>query len=475
MAESVPGNTLRRSRRRRAVVVAGAGALALTLVGTTAGCSSGSSGSSGSGSGGTTTITVAGMPATTSPKTRQQFLDAVAAFEKANPKIKLKPTDTQWDPRTFAARLAGGSAETVLTVPLTEPPGLIARKQIIDLSAEIKGLPHASDLDPRALAPATAADGKVFGLPVTEYALGLVYNRDLFTKAGLDPDKPPTTWDEVRTAAKKLSDTGVAGYSQMTVKNTGGWILTAMTYAYGGTMEKKVGDKYVPSLLDGPVESALKQLAAMRWQDDSMGNNQLRSRQDSERDFAAGKIGMMVSAVNSYDRYIAQYSGKPADFGMTALPQQNGGRSTLLGGLMAVVSAKATPAQRAAAVKWIDYFYLKPAYDPAAAEELAVAQAADKLPVGQPTLPFYAKAVSDPVDAAINKHANILAGNFAPYVTGVAKLDYQVEPPVAAQDLYGALDTVVQAVLTRKDADPHEELVKATERLGPVFEKAQSQ
>ncbi|MFF7248217.1 extracellular solute-binding protein [Embleya sp. NPDC008237] len=473
MAESVPVSTHRRRRRR---AVAGAGALALALVAGTAGCSSGESGKAGgAGSSGRTTITVAGMPATTAPKTRQQFLDAVAAFEKANPNIKLKPTDTQWDARTFAARLAGGSAETVLTVPLTEPPGLIARKQITDLSAEVKSLPHSGDLDPRALAPATAADGKVYGLPVTEYALGLVYNRDLFTKAGLDPDKPPATWDEVRTAAKKISATGATGYTQMTVKNTGGWILTAMTYAYGGSMEKKVGDKYAPSLLDGPAEKALGQLSAMRWQDDSMGNNHLRTQQDAERDFAAGKIGMMISTVNSYNRYITQYSGKPADFGMAALPQQNGGRATLLGGLMAVVSAKATPAQRAAAVKWIDYFYLKPAYDPAAAEELALAQAADKLAVGLPTLPFYSAAVSDPVNTAINKHANIPAANFAPYVTGVGKLDYQVEPPVAAQDLYGALDTVVQAVLTRKDADPHDELAKAADRLGPAFEKAQAQ
>ncbi|MGW1996978.1 ABC transporter substrate-binding protein [Embleya sp. NPDC001921] len=470
MAESVPVSTHRRRRRR---AVAGAGALALALVAGTAGCSSGTS--DGAGSSGKTTITVAGMPATTAPKTRQQFLDAVAAFEKANPNIKLKPTDTQWDARTFAARLAGGSAETVLTVPLTEPPALIARKQITDLSTEVKSLPHSGDLDPRALAPATAADGKVYGLPVTEYALGLVYNRDLFTKAGLDPDKPPATWDEVRGAAKKISDTGATGYTQMTVKNTGGWILTAMTYAYGGSMEKKVGDKYVPSLLDGPAENALGQLSAMRWQDDSMGNNHLRTQQDAERDFAAGKIGMMISTVNSYQRYITQYSGKPADFGMAALPQQNGGKATLLGGLMAVVSAKATPAQRAAAVKWIDYFYLKPTYDPAAAEELALAQAADKLAVGLPTLPFYSAAVADPVNAAINKHTNIPTANFVPYVTGVGKLDYRVEPPVAAQDLYGALDTVVQAVLTRKDADPRAELAKAGDRLGPAFEKAQAQ
>ncbi|MFI9847939.1 ABC transporter substrate-binding protein [Nonomuraea sp. NPDC051941] len=442
---------------------------ALVLAAATAGCSSGSSGEDS----GKTTITVAGMPPTTAAKTRAQFLDAVAAFEKANPTIKIKPTDTQWDARTFATRLAGGNAETVLTVPLTEPPGLIARRQVADLSAEIKSLPHAGDFDPRALAPATGADGKVYGLPVTEYALGLVYNRALFTKAGLDPDRPPATWDEVRAAAKKIAGTGAAGYTQMTVKNTGGWILTAMTYSFGGRMEKQEGDRYVPSLLDGPAEQALRHLSTMRWQDDSMGANQLRTQQDAERDFAAGKIGMMIGTVNSYSRYTTLYSGKPDDFGIAALPQQGGGKATLLGGLVAAVNAKATAAQRAAAVKWIDFYYLKPNYDPAAAEQLAVANAADKLAVGLPTLPFYGTSVSGPVNAAIAKHGNIPVSNFAPYVKDTDKLEYVVEPPVAAQDLYGALDTAVQAVLTRKDADPRDELTKAAARVAPLLEKAQ--
>lgn len=439
---------------------------ALVLAAATAGCSSGTSGEDA----GKTTITVAGMPPTTAAKTRKQFLDAVAAFEKANPTIAIKPTDTQWDARTFATRLAGGKAETVLTVPLTEPPGLIARRQVADLSAEIKSLPYAGDFDSRALAPATGADGKVYGLPVTEYALGLVYNRALFTKAGLDPNKPPATWDEVRAAAKKIAETGAAGYTQMTVKNTGGWILTAMTYSFGGRMEKQEGDKYVPALLDGPAEQALTQLSAMRWQDNSMGANQLRTQQDAERDFAAGKIGMMIGTVNSYNRYITLYDGKPDDFGIAAMPER---KATLLGGLIAAVNAKATKEQRAAAVKWIDYYYLKPNYDPAAAEQLAVANAADKLAVGLPTLPFYGTKVSGPVNAAIAKHSNIPVANFAPYVQDTDKLEYIVEPPVAAQDLYGALDTAVQAVLTRKDAVPREELTKAAARVTPLIEKAQ--
>ena len=68
------------------------------------------------------------------------------------------------------------------------------------------------------------ANGHIFGLPRQAYGIGLQYNRDLFTQAGLDPDKPPTTWDEVRADAKAIADkTGQAGYVQMSQSNTGGW------------------------------------------------------------------------------------------------------------------------------------------------------------------------------------------------------------------------------------------------------------
>ncbi len=68
--------------------------------------------------------------------------------------------------------------------------------------------------------------------------MSLTYNRDLFKAAGLDPTKPPTTWDEVRAAAKTIAEkTGVAGYAEMATQNTGGWQLTTSTYALGGRME----------------------------------------------------------------------------------------------------------------------------------------------------------------------------------------------------------------------------------------------
>ena len=49
-------------------------------------------------------------------------------------------------------------------------------------------------------------EDKTYGVPQVTDTLGLMYNKALFEKAGLDPEAPPTTWDEVREAAEALKD-----------------------------------------------------------------------------------------------------------------------------------------------------------------------------------------------------------------------------------------------------------------------------
>src|SRR5205814_9577846 len=58
-------------------------------------------------------------------------------------------------------------------------------------------------------------NNKVYGLPWNAYAMGLGYNIKLLKAAGFD--KPPATWDELRTMAKKLTnrDAGVVGFSMI--------------------------------------------------------------------------------------------------------------------------------------------------------------------------------------------------------------------------------------------------------------------
>ncbi|TPX01019.1 extracellular solute-binding protein, partial [Schumannella luteola] len=112
----------------------------------------------------------------------------------------------------------------------------------------------------------------IYGFPRQAYALGLQYNRDLFEQAGLDPDSPPTTWEEVREDAKIIAEkTGKAGYATMTQNNTGGWQLTAQAASRGGFMQSD--DGATSTIANDGVKATLQYFHDLRWEDDSMGDN----------------------------------------------------------------------------------------------------------------------------------------------------------------------------------------------------------
>ena len=54
------------------------------------------------------------------------------------------------------------------------------------------------------------ADGRMMSMPFNSSTAVMFYNRDHFTRAGLDPNRPPTTWQEVGVAAQRLKAAGIA-------------------------------------------------------------------------------------------------------------------------------------------------------------------------------------------------------------------------------------------------------------------------
>ncbi len=64
-------------------------------------------------------------------------------------------------------------------------------------------------------------DGEYYGVPTAVRALALFYNKDMMREAGLDPEAPPTTWDDFVAAGKA-----------MTIKR--GPLFTQIGYGFGG-------------------------------------------------------------------------------------------------------------------------------------------------------------------------------------------------------------------------------------------------
>jgi multiple sugar transport system substrate-binding protein len=270
----------------------------------------------------TITISVASLIPGSMPAAIQQFNNQVTQFEKANPAIHVKPVEYQWTGPTFAAKLAARTLPTVFEVPFTDARTLGSNGQLADLTAEVKRLPYFSKYNPAVLAEATTSKGKIIALPKGAYAQALHYNRKLFTQAGLDPNKPPHTWAQLRAYAKQIAEkTGKAGYVEMAKDdNTAGWIFTTLVYAFGGRMESGRGTSAKATVDNKQSVTALNLLKTMRWTDNSMGSNFDYGRSDINQAFAAGNVGMYISGSDVYTNLVQASKIDPSIYGLGALP-----------------------------------------------------------------------------------------------------------------------------------------------------------
>lgn len=443
-----------RSRRR----LIGVG-IACVLTGGLAAC--GGSTSSG-GKDGVVTISVNGMPPKTQPVDRKYFEDDVKAFEKEHPKIKIDAREGQMDPKTFSAKLAGGQLEDVYYVYFTDPAGLIQRRQGAAITDYVKNTPRVKDIKPEYLKVFTGPDGKLYGLPNGQYSLGLIYNRALFKKAGLDPDKPPTTWEGVRAAAKKITalGDGTVGYADYSKNNQGGWHFTSWVYSMGGDIATQKDGKWKAAFDSKAGHDALQMLHDMRWTDNSMGTRQLLQIDDVQKMMGSGKLGMYMAGPDNIPTIVKQFEREYSEYGVAAMP----GKATLGGGNGFMFNPKASPEKIEAGIEWVLWKYLNP--DRTEFEDKRAS--GNDVPIGLPLDRLFNGAAETEQDRAHEKYANVPQENYEPFVERNALLDQKVEPP-NAQQIYTVLDGVMQAVLTKKDADLDQLLVDASKKVDTIL------
>lgn len=422
------------------------------------------------------TITVASLL----PGSTQSAFDAfnlrVDEFEAQYPWITVQGQEYQWLATTFTAQLAAGTLPDVFTIPFTDGKGLIAQQQIVNIDSRVRALPDADQFNPNLLVNGQDSSGKIFAVPTAAYGMSLTYNRTLFTQAGLDPDKPPTTWDDVRADAKTIAEKDkVAGFAQMATQNTGGWQLSTLTYALGGRMESVGSDGKVTATVNNPYTiAALQWLQQLRWTDNSMGSTFDYNWGTINQAFCAGQIGMFLGGSDLYTTMIQNDNLNPADYGITTVPLASVPTAALMGGgTLAAVNVNTTEAQRDAAVDWINYYYLDDMTSQNDAVENAKALQANKQPVGVPALPIFTKAIYDQDQTWIADYINVPTAQMAPFMSSIFSQPLDSEPVASTQTLYSLLDPVVQAVLTNKNANITSLLNAANTQVQTAIDKGE--
>ena len=165
-------------------------------------------------------------------------------FETKNPaiKIEIQPTvPTGLDTKLLVA-LQAGSGFDVATTSAPWNYSFAKSGTLLPLDEFIKKVNlDVSDFYVGNWST-TQFNGKTYGIPYRASSDGLIYNKKLFREAGLDPEKPPVTWDDVLAYAQKMTRQ-VNGKKQFGWGLVGGgetnnfiaWFVTTI-WSYGGDL-----------------------------------------------------------------------------------------------------------------------------------------------------------------------------------------------------------------------------------------------
>ncbi len=136
----------------------------------------------------------------------------IEEFERLHPNVRvvIGPTDRGQDLQKLLSGVVGNSPpdvfrrETLLLGDIAARDILMPLDEFADRHKDQQFAINPDDYY-RGAWEQCFYDGHLYAIPEGAITLVLSYNRELFRKAGLDPDRPPRTWDEWRDCTEKLT------------------------------------------------------------------------------------------------------------------------------------------------------------------------------------------------------------------------------------------------------------------------------
>lgn len=191
--------------------------------------------------------------------------------------------------------------------------------------------------------------GKTYGLPQVTDTLGLMYNKKLFTKAGIS--SAPTTWDEVAADAKLLKQK--AGVDGIYI-NAAGYFLLPFVYGEGGDIVDPNAKKI---LINSSQDVAGFAIAQKMVKDGSAVKPDANDSYGTMMTlFKEGKVGMIINGPWE----VANISSDPKfggfdNLGVAPVPAGSAGAGAPVGGHNYVLYSGMDSAKAPAALAFIKF------------------------------------------------------------------------------------------------------------------------
>ena len=272
----------------------------------------------------------------------QTLIDAYNKSHENKVKLTVIPADTYQ--QKVGSASGAKQLPDILATDVVYAPNYASKGVYQDITRRVDTLPFKDTLAPAHLKTATY-DGKIYGVPHDIDLSAVFYNKVLFRKAGLDPEKPPTTLDELYADAKKIDALGggVDGYffggacpgctlftTWPMIWASGDTVLddegTASTVDNGSAA--KIYELYKKMYREGLVPRAVKNEAGPTW----------------VQAFSEGKIGIQPLGATALQTF---EEGTSLEVGVAPIPGLTGGSSSFVGGDVLGISANSTKAAQA--------------------------------------------------------------------------------------------------------------------------------
>ena len=230
-----------------------------------------------------------------------------AAFSELYPNIEVEYQNLDYNSLTDQFRTAalGNAGPMVVKLPILNGVEFASKGQFMEFGPADVGY-AVEDFWPGAMKSVTW-DGKTYGIPTNNETMALIWNAGIFEEAGLDPETPPATWDELVQFSKQIHDsTGKSGYGLVARTNAGNTPFRFMpkAWAYGGGTLDEAEDSptyeqiYINN--DG-TKAAVQVMYDMYVRDKSVPTSALTNTQTQNQDpFIAGQLAMVISHPSEY-------------------------------------------------------------------------------------------------------------------------------------------------------------------------------
>lgn len=276
-----------------------------------------------------------------------------AAHEDIQIKLTVVPGDA-WEQKLKAAQ-AAGNAPDMYTMNYSAVPMKARNGELAPITSFIDQAAW-DDLD-RRFFDAVTVDGEQYAYPLLyEPSALLLYRKDYFTAAGLDPASPPTSWDElIETGlALKAADPNVVPFQ--IAQNAIELSWTTWSSQYGTAGHLPISDDWSKSEASDAAYTPLFQFYQDLYAKGVIAPQPLSPYGDAAP-LGEGTLAMMANGSWGISLLINQYPDVIEKLGVAAMPTIDGDSkraSATLGGWTIGVDAKSQKQEdAAAAISWL--------------------------------------------------------------------------------------------------------------------------